>query len=79
VLANLGHIEERRGWGNAQIHIAIFLSRYCRFATLAHQRKTAHARLIFNERKGGDPMSNEVSALVQGFGIVVVEMGQPSS
>jgi hypothetical protein len=34
--------------------------------------------LMFNQRKGGDPMSNEVSALVKGFGIVVIKAGQSS-
>jgi hypothetical protein len=30
---------------------------------------------MFNQREGGDPMSNEVSALVKGFGIVVIMTG----
>ena len=50
-----------------------------RHAPLARRGELAHVLGLFNQRKGGDPMSNEISVLVKGFGSVVILTGQTSS
>jgi hypothetical protein len=41
--------------------------------------KNLHTYSIVNNRKVGDPMSNEISVLAAGNGMVVVLTGQPSA
>jgi hypothetical protein len=41
--------------------------------------KSLHTCSIVNNRKVGDPMSNEISVLAAGNGMVVVLTGQPSA